>query len=271
MNRRDVLGLVALGAAAYAAWAWRESLNTDPPAPDEEVATVASYTLRGTTIITPGEDGAPLYRLNASDMAHEVDSGLVQMDEVRLEYNHESPEPWVMTADHGEVRIDWETIELSGSVVINVLTLIGVGLLLQEAAWAMTAIRLAGASYLAWLAWGALRKAVNPPSIRAVNVAPAPSWRYFLAGFLLQIMNPKAIAFWIAIAAVGATAGGGAGIVLLFVTGAWVISFACHGGWALLLSGRAFRRAYAAGRRWVDMSLGGFFAFAAWKMATERG
>ena len=122
MNRRDVLGLVALGAAAYGAWAWHESRVTEPPEPEEEVATVASYTLRGTTIVTPGEDGTPLYRLMASDMAHAVDSELVQMDDVRLEYNHESPEPWVVTADHGEVRIDWETIELSGSVVITAST-----------------------------------------------------------------------------------------------------------------------------------------------------
>ena len=122
MNRRDVLGLVALGVAAYGAWAWRESLVTEPPEPEEEVATVARYTLRGTTIVTPGEDGAPLYRLIASDMAQAVDSELVQMDDVRLEYNHESPAPWIMTADHGEVRIDWETIELSGSVVITAST-----------------------------------------------------------------------------------------------------------------------------------------------------
>ena len=122
MNRRDVLGLVAFGAVAYAAWAWRESLVTEKPEPEEAVATVASYTLSQTTIVTPGEDGNPLYRLEADAMSHAVDSELIEMDGVRLEYNHESPEPWVVTADHGEVRLDWETIELSGSVVITAST-----------------------------------------------------------------------------------------------------------------------------------------------------
>jgi LPS export ABC transporter protein LptC len=122
LNQRDVLGLIALGAAAYAAWAWRESLHTEAPEPEEEVATVASYTLSGTTIVTPGEDGTPLYRLAADAMSHAVDSELIEMDGVRLEYNHESPEPWVVTADHGEVRLDWETIELSGRVVITAST-----------------------------------------------------------------------------------------------------------------------------------------------------
>lgn len=122
MNRRDVLGLLVLGAAAYGAWAWRESLVMDKPEPEEAVASVASYTLAGTTIVAPGEDGNPLYRLMAHGMSHAVDSELIAMETVRLEYNHESPEPWVMTADHGEVRLDWETIELSGRVVITAST-----------------------------------------------------------------------------------------------------------------------------------------------------
>jgi LPS export ABC transporter protein LptC len=55
-------------------------------------------------------------------MSHAVESELITMETIRLEYNHESPEPWVVTADHGEVRIDWKTIELSGHVVITAST-----------------------------------------------------------------------------------------------------------------------------------------------------
>lgn len=123
MTRRDVLGLIALGAAAYGAWTWRQALDVPAPeAEDDGVATVAEYTLRETTIVTPAEDGTPLYRLQAGAMSHAVESELIEMETVRLEYNHESPEPWVMTADHGEVRLDWETIELSGHVVITATT-----------------------------------------------------------------------------------------------------------------------------------------------------
>lgn len=159
----------------------------------------------------------------------------------------------------------------SGSVVINLLTLIGVGLLLQQAAWAMTVLRLLGAAYLAYLALGAFRKALHPPRIAPANVAEASPWRYFAAGFILQVTNPKAIAFWLAIAAVGATHGGGTGILALFVIGAWGISMFCHGGWAIVLSSAPVRSAYNAGRRWIDGALGGFFLFAAFKMATQRG
>lgn len=158
----------------------------------------------------------------------------------------------------------------TGSVVINLLTLLGVGLILSQAAWAMTVLKFFGAAYLAWLAWGAFRKAAHPPPVVADTVAAAPAWRFYLAGFVLQVTNPKAIAFWLAIAAVGATSGGGAGIVVLFVLGAFAISFFCHGAWAVLLSAGPIRRGYGRARRWIDGALGCFFVFAAWKMATQR-
>ncbi|MEM7487927.1 MAG: LysE family translocator [Pseudomonadota bacterium] len=158
----------------------------------------------------------------------------------------------------------------TGSVVINLLTLVGVGLLLQQAAWAMTGLRILGAAYLAWLAWGSLKKALAPPSVTIADVPARSSARYFAMGMALQVTNPKAIAFWLAIAAVGATQGGGAGVVAAFVLGAWLISFACHGFWALVLSAAPVRTLYARFRRWVEGTLGAFMGYMAIRLATER-
>lgn len=157
-----------------------------------------------------------------------------------------------------------------GSILLNLLTLIGVGVILAEAAWAMQIVRIIGAAYLAWLAWGAFRRAARPPAVTAMTVPPRHWTRHFAAGFVLQVSNPKAIVFWIAIAAVGATQGGGAGVIAAFVAGAFVISFACHGAWALLLSSRPIRAAYARARRWVEATLGTLFAFFAIRLAAER-
>ena len=157
-----------------------------------------------------------------------------------------------------------------GSVLINLATLIGVGLLLSQVAWAMTVLRLLGAAYLIWLAWGSLRKALNPPDLQPMEVAPMAAGKAFVAGCLLQVMNPKAIVFWLAIAAVGATEGGGPFIILAFMVGAFVVSFACHGAWALFLSSNPIRAGYAAIRRWVDGALGAFFIFAGIKLALSR-
>jgi threonine/homoserine/homoserine lactone efflux protein len=158
----------------------------------------------------------------------------------------------------------------SGSVVINVLTLIGVGLLLQQAAWAMIALRWIGAAYLLWLAYGSLKKAIQPPAVSVADVPERGNLRYFVMGVLMQITNPKAIAFWLAIAAVGATQGGELAVIVAFVIGAWIISFACHGAWALMLSASPIRALYARFRRWVEATLGAFMALMAFRLAMDR-
>ncbi|WP_138935345.1 LysE family translocator [Roseovarius arcticus] len=158
----------------------------------------------------------------------------------------------------------------AGSATINIATLLGVGLILTQAAWAMGVLRLIGAGYLLWLAYGAFRKAAYPPAIRAREVRRRSLPRRFMAGYALQVTNPKALIFWLAIASVGATQGGGAAIVIGFVIGAFAISLVAHGAWALLLSSAPIRQAYAHGRRWIEAGLGVFFVFAAWKLASAR-
>ncbi|MFD0860085.1 LysE family translocator [Roseovarius aquimarinus] len=158
----------------------------------------------------------------------------------------------------------------AGSATINIATLLGVGLILSQAAWAMGILRLIGAAYLLWLAYGAFRKALAPPVLKAREVRRRSLPRRFLAGYLLQVTNPKALVFWLAIASIGATQGGGAPVVLPFVAGAFAISLGAHGAWALLLSADPIRRAYARGRRWIEAGLGVFFVFAAWKLAAAR-
>jgi len=159
----------------------------------------------------------------------------------------------------------------SGSMTINILTMAGVGLILSQAAWAMAALRLVGGAYLLWLAYGAFRKAAYPPTINPTAAVNQPVHKLFFAGYLLQVTNPKAILFWLAIAAIGATEGGGPGIVALFVLGAFLLSFFCHAAWAVVLSAPPIRAAYAHGRRWIEAALGCFFTVFAFKLATSEG
>jgi len=155
-----------------------------------------------------------------------------------------------------------------GGVTLNILTLLGVGLILSQMAWGMTALRIIGAAYLLWLAYGAFKKALHPLEFKLISSSRRTPLRHFMAGYLLQVTNPKAIAFWLAIASVGATDGGGAGIIAVFLAGTFVISFTCHGAWALALSASPIRMAYAKARRFIEAGLGLFFVFAAYKVIT---
>lgn len=157
-----------------------------------------------------------------------------------------------------------------GSASINILTMVGVGLLLSQAVWAMSALRILGAAYLIYLAYGAFKRAYSPPLLQPITPNSRTLLRQFLAGYLLQVTNPKAIAFWLAISSIGAVEGASIGIIILFITGAFFISFACHGAWAVTLSANSIRMAYIAWRRWIEATLGCFFVFAAFMLAASE-
>ncbi|SHG70457.1 LysE family translocator [Marivita hallyeonensis] len=161
----------------------------------------------------------------------------------------------------------------TGAVCLVAAAVIGLGALVAEVAWAMTAIKLMGAAYLSWLAWNAFGRAVSPPpppSASFSGLADRRAGAIALGGFAMQVTNPKAIMYWLAAVAVANFAAAPWPIILIFILGGFVNSFVGHGAWAVALSSRPFTALYARGRRWVEATLGVFFAFTAYKLATTR-
>lgn len=157
-----------------------------------------------------------------------------------------------------------------GSFVLATATVLGLTALFAEIAGLMTVIRFLGAAYLAWLAWGAFRRAASPPPLRVAEVGSASLLQRMAMGFLLQATNPKAMLFYVAIASVGGLAGAPIEVAVIFVVGCFVNSVLGHAVWALVLSAARVRRAYLSAQRWVEGALGVFFAFAAFRLATAR-
>ncbi|HMQ57543.1 MAG TPA: LysE family translocator [Rhizobiaceae bacterium] len=154
-----------------------------------------------------------------------------------------------------------------GSIVLATATVFGVTALFAQVAEMMTLIRLVGAGYLIWLAWKAFGKAMNPPQINATPVEAGSILRTGLSGFLLQVSNPKAILFWLAIASIGGVGSAPPDVAALFITGAFLNSFAGHGAYALLLSAAPVRHAFGRARRWIEGALGVFFLIAGLRLA----
>ena len=155
------------------------------------------------------------------------------------------------------------------AVVLATLAVLGLAAVLAGMETAMTAVRWIGAAYLGWLAIGAFRKAAAPPAPpKAREVSVKGSAALMVKGFTMQMANPKAIFYWIAVGAVAGLEAAPLPVIGLFLIGGWAISFFGHGAWAILLSSAPFRALYASARRWVEAALGGFFAFAAFKLAT---
>ncbi len=156
-----------------------------------------------------------------------------------------------------------------GAIVLSVATVLGLAVIWAEAAFVMTAIKIFGAAYLAWLAYGAFRRTITPPPPPKPASADAVG-RDVAIGFAMQMSNPKAIAYWIATVALSEIALAPVPLIVFWVGTAFLISFLGHGIWAVALSSTPFRALYARARRWVEGALGTFFAFAAFKLATER-
>ena len=157
-----------------------------------------------------------------------------------------------------------------GSIILSTATVLGLTAVLAEMADVMTLIRFAGAAYLAWLAYKAFRTAALNPPLKMAGNGSTSAWQAGINGFILQVSNPKAIFFWLAIAAVGGIGDAPLPIVLLFIAGAFANSFVGHGGYALLLSSAPMRRLYLAFRCWIEGALGCCFLFASFKLATAR-
>ena len=158
-----------------------------------------------------------------------------------------------------------------GAVVLAIVTVLGLAVIFAQIAGLMTLVRLIGAAYLAYLAWTSFRKALHPPALKIGAGGERSIARTALAGFLLQITNPKAIFFWLAVAGAGGVGGAPLPVVAVFVFGAFVNSLCGHGAYALVLSSAPVRRAYGRARGWIESGLGTFFLFASYKLARSGG
>jgi threonine/homoserine/homoserine lactone efflux protein len=86
---------------------------------------------------------------------------------------------------------------VAGSLVWFAIAATGLAALAAAFGGFFVAVRYAGAAYLIYLAWKLWRAPVRP--MDAVDVSPDGRMRLFLAGFAINLGNPKAIVFFLAL------------------------------------------------------------------------
>lgn len=154
----------------------------------------------------------------------------------------------------------------SGILVHVTYALLGIGWLVRSHGTILTVVQYAGAAYLVWLGWGALRsRGPADPALAAGQTAPEVAARgAWMRGFLTNVLNPKATLFFLALFAVGIDPAtpkwvqAGYGLWMAGATAAW---FAVVG---LVLTRAGVRAAFLRGGVWIDRALGlVFWAFAA--------
>ncbi len=90
----------------------------------------------------------------------------------------------------------------SGLFLHAAISAVGISVILLQSAWAFRALKLAGAVYLIWLGGVSLIKAAKRDAglseLPASGFEPCRPTRSFFEGFLSNVLNPKAVIFYMA-------------------------------------------------------------------------
>jgi RhtB (resistance to homoserine/threonine) family protein len=91
----------------------------------------------------------------------------------------------------------------SGLFVHAIISAVGISVILLQAAWAFSALKLVGAGYLVWLGISSWRKALKQESFEITNGAERGTGvplirRSLREGFLSNVLNPKTAIFYMA-------------------------------------------------------------------------
>jgi threonine/homoserine/homoserine lactone efflux protein len=114
----------------------------------------------------------------------------------------------------------------AGCVVHALGAAFGLAALMAVSAWAFTALKWAGALYLAWLGWDLLRQAWRPAAGtpgRPAAAAPAAWGAVFRQGLLTNLLNPKVALFFLAFLPQFIRPEAGHQTLAFLVLGAWMV------------------------------------------------
>lgn len=161
---------------------------------------------------------------------------------------------------------------LTGSFVWSSLTALGLAALLTAYAGMLTVLKILGGLYLLWLAYKAFRSAMKGNDAHlATIIGQNLSWRkLYLRGLGIHLTNPKAILAWISLLSLGLPPGAPPSVIGIYIAGCLTIGFLTFNGIALLFSMGPVLRGYRKARRYIEASMGAFFAFAGVKMLMAR-
>ncbi len=137
------------------------------------------------------------------------------------------------------------------------LTLAGLALVLQHAAWLLTALRLTGAAYLVYIGVRMILSARQPMPAQGVVGPGTPPWLDLWSGFLTSMTNPKAAAFFASLFVATLPVGAPPWVYAATLAIVGVISASWHCSLALAFSLGPVQRAYRRSKPTVSTILGG--------------
>lgn len=154
----------------------------------------------------------------------------------------------------------WTSLGVGSAILVHVgYALLGLGLLLRGSEFWFAVVKYAGAGYLAWVGWQALRARPAPETPgggSAASVAPPAQRSAFVTGFLTNVLNPKATLFFMSLYALVVSpqtpksVQAAYGVWMAVATAAWFSLV------AVLFTHAAVRRRFLRYGHWIERLLG---------------
>jgi threonine efflux protein len=136
----------------------------------------------------------------------------------------------------------------------------GLALLMDKAAALFHVMQAAGAAFLIYLGWKAIRHAAEPLPPPPPDSAPAGLGAAFRRGFLVNMTNPKVAVFFASVFASVYGSGMPEWVNLVVLGVIAVDEMVWYTFVALAFSSRPAQAAYGRAKRWIDRAFGAFLA-----------
>jgi len=156
---------------------------------------------------------------------------------------------------------------VTGSVIWGVLSALGTAVLLSQAAWMLTGLKIAGGCYFFWLAYKAGKSAYHKTPVYEGEINKR---RIYLTGLALHLTNPKAVFSWTTIVVLGMPVGAPAHNAFFILAGCAVLAIVINFGYAVIFSNQQVVAGYRKVKRWVDGTLAVLFALVGFRLLTWR-
>jgi threonine/homoserine/homoserine lactone efflux protein len=157
-----------------------------------------------------------------------------------------------------------------GAATYATLAMTGFALVITRMGWLMSAIQIAGGCYLIYLGLSAWLVPPNDSEAGLVHTDTRSFKRGLRMGLLVELANPKSVAFFVSIFAVAVPADTALWAKATILMGGFLVDLAWYGFAATMLSTRPILSFYRRFAVWIDRILGTMLAGFGFRMISEK-
>ncbi|MGB3337175.1 MAG: LysE family transporter [Devosia sp.] len=173
---------------------------------------------------------------------------------------------------HGRRAALFTSAGVATSILVHgSYTLLGIGVIVGQSLMLFNIIKWVGAAYLVWLAISALRSpAPTPPAEGDLASARGGDFAAFALGFLTNLLNPKAVLFFLALFTTLVSARTGGDIKVLYVLCMSIMLFAWFALVSVFFTTASVRQGFFRFGRWFNRVTGITFIVLAVRVALAQ-